>query len=516
MRPDLVEWLASWTSPSLAHALAPNWWTMIGLAGCVTLWALIGAARRDGVDERRVAAAVLLTFVAAVAGGLLGPALADAASAWLAHGTWRLRAAGMTSWAGFVAGLVALAWATRALAIPRGWLLDRSAPWLAVSLALARVGCFLAGCDFGRVGGGPLAVTFPRGAPAWRDHVERGFIPAGRADSLPVHPTQLYEAALGVALAVGAALWLRRRGAGTGRVFAAVAASYAAGRFAIESLRGDTGRGFVGALSHGQAFALATLAAATLVLVGRRRATSAMTAAAAALALALVVPSSTAEAQPSAAPPVEPTPAEAPPPVEPPPVDAPPPVEPAPVEAPPPIAPTPVEPPSAAPSAPPPPAVAAPAWPPPPERFAVGASFELLLSASAPVQSSPGFGLHGLWRLRADRRVVVELRHFSAEQTDARLTGVTASYGQRFRRLPRTELWAQAGVGLTSVDFPAPFTDRVAAVARVDGLGVVRLSGRFDLVIRPLTLELLAGDGLGGAKLLWSASLGVAARFGAR
>lgn len=56
--------------------------------------------------------------------------------------------------------------------------LDFTAPILAFTYGAGRIGCFLAGCCFGRYCTLPWGVTFPRGGEA----------PAG----FPIHPTQLY------------------------------------------------------------------------------------------------------------------------------------------------------------------------------------------------------------------------------------------------------------------------------------------------------------------------------------
>jgi hypothetical protein len=122
-------------------------------------------------------------------------------------------------------------------------------------------------------------VRFPAGSPAWRDHVRAGLVAPDRDASLPVHPTQLYEAGLGAAM-IAVAIWAARQPwarRAHGRIFLAVAATYAVGRLGIEVLRGDLGRGFVGALSSGQIFSLAALAAIAAALVlTRRRAVAAV------------------------------------------------------------------------------------------------------------------------------------------------------------------------------------------------------------------------------------------------
>ena len=89
-------------------------------------------------------------------------------------------------------------------------------PALALGTVLTRIGCYLYGCDFGT----PLGAcapgwlkalgTFPRwhhddlhvyGSPAWLHHVDRYGLARDSSASLPVHPTQLYEALAGVAAA---------------------------------------------------------------------------------------------------------------------------------------------------------------------------------------------------------------------------------------------------------------------------------------------------------------------------
>jgi len=133
-----------------------------------------------------------------------------------------------------------------------------------------RTGCFLAGCDYGLPTALPVGVRFPRGSLAALDHARRGFVPHG-APSLPVHPTQLYEAALGLAGAAAAALVLRR-GRRDGRAFAVFMAVYAVGRFAIELVRGDQDRGTFIGLSTAQWVSLAIVLALVAWVAIRLRA----------------------------------------------------------------------------------------------------------------------------------------------------------------------------------------------------------------------------------------------------
>src|SRR5207302_4219091 len=130
------------------------------------------------------------------------PMLIDAIQQKVATDHVHLRWAGMTSFWGYLAGAAAIAIVCRDHRLSLARLGDLAAAPIGMSLALARIGCFLAGCDYGKVTSVPWAVRFPAGSPAWRDQVAAGLLPADRPESLPVHPTQLYESLLGVAMMV--------------------------------------------------------------------------------------------------------------------------------------------------------------------------------------------------------------------------------------------------------------------------------------------------------------------------
>ena len=135
--------------------------------------------------------------------------------------------------------------------------------------AFGRVGCFFYGCCWGRVSCSPLAVKFPMHSPAWYEQVSEGLLDSSAAASLPVLPTQLFEAAalalLFVALLAAYLKW-RRFTAG------AYLIGYAAVRFAMEYLRGDPRAAVLG-LSIGQAISvcMALVGASFIALELKRR-----------------------------------------------------------------------------------------------------------------------------------------------------------------------------------------------------------------------------------------------------
>ena len=114
--------------------------------------------------------------------------------------------------------------------------IDLLVPCVAVNQGFGRLGCFMAGCCYGKETNSPFGVVFPEGSMA----------PAG----IPLIPTQLISAAfdllLGILLLVFFKKFKRR-----GDVGATYFLSYSIGRFLVECLRNDD-RGTVGIFSTSQ------------------------------------------------------------------------------------------------------------------------------------------------------------------------------------------------------------------------------------------------------------------------
>jgi phosphatidylglycerol:prolipoprotein diacylglycerol transferase len=101
--------------------------------------------------------------------------------------------------------------------LPLGGVSDAVGLAMPLSLAIARVGCFLNGCCGGKPSTLPWAVTFP-------------------GSSVSVHPTQLYELALDLA-AFFFLLWIRKRLRHDWDLFLLSLASYGLIRFVMEFFR---------------------------------------------------------------------------------------------------------------------------------------------------------------------------------------------------------------------------------------------------------------------------------------
>ena len=127
------------------------------------------AVRRAG-ERAPVLVAVAAVTAASLAGG-------HALFALLHGGHGALWTGGLASTGGVAAGLATAFVVARATRRPAGELLDVLVPAGLLALAIGRVGCFLAGCCYGRPTAFPWGVVFPALGPPAR------------------HPLQLYSAA---------------------------------------------------------------------------------------------------------------------------------------------------------------------------------------------------------------------------------------------------------------------------------------------------------------------------------
>ena len=267
MRPLLVAWLARHGLPAW---LAPEYFQLASIATLIGSALALHLAARDGASRKQTAYAIAAAYVGALCGGYLFEALRALPAAVFAA-AWRpVLNPGRAAYGGLLFAIGAAALYLRRAREPLAPFFDRVAIGAGLTFALVRTGCFLAGCDYGLPTAHAWGVRFPPGSLAALDHARRGFVPRG-APSLPVHPTELYEAAIGLLAAVLSAVSLAR-GRRDGRAFATFLATYAVGRFAIEFLRGDPDRGQALGLSTAQWVSVAIVAALVAVWARRRSA----------------------------------------------------------------------------------------------------------------------------------------------------------------------------------------------------------------------------------------------------
>ena len=173
--------------------------------------------------------------------------------------SWGTLQAGGAFYGGFFAALFFAVYYIRVNRMPMGKTLDVFAPALALGHAVGRLGCFAAGCDYGKPTQSILGVAYSN--PISHDLTG---VPLG----IRVHPTQLYEAAGNVLIFLGLLLVLRWK-VREGSVFLWYLLSYGALRFTVEIFRGDPGRGsyFGGLFSLPQLMSIA-VAVTAIILMG--------------------------------------------------------------------------------------------------------------------------------------------------------------------------------------------------------------------------------------------------------
>lgn len=182
---------------------------------------------------------------------------------------------GFVFWGGFI-GSVILCWAVirrKKLSFTR--FADVAGIAIAGGYAVGRSGCWAVGDDYGRPWDGPLAVAFPQGAPpSTAGIMQQEFgvtMPAGATPDtvLAVHPTNLYETFLG--LAMFAILWrMRDHKHAEGWLFGAYCVVAGIERFGIEFFRAKDDR-FFGPLTAAQVIALSIALIGVAIMIWRWR-----------------------------------------------------------------------------------------------------------------------------------------------------------------------------------------------------------------------------------------------------
>jgi phosphatidylglycerol:prolipoprotein diacylglycerol transferase len=182
-----------------------------------------------------------------------------------------LMRSGGVFYGGLVAAVAVAFWYMRRHGMALWGVSDAFAPGIALGHVIGRLGCFFAGCCYGRATDVPWAVTFTNEYAAQN---------VGTPLYMAIHPTQLYEAGAEL-LILGALLLLERRGRTfPGRTFWSYMLMYGVTRFVIEFYRGDP-RGMVGMLSTSQfvSVLLVPLSIVMLIVLARRPAPGPRTAA---------------------------------------------------------------------------------------------------------------------------------------------------------------------------------------------------------------------------------------------
>jgi phosphatidylglycerol:prolipoprotein diacylglycerol transferase len=244
MRPILFE-VGPWPVYAYGVLLAVAYLTGLRIA--------VVRARRMGLDSGRVLDLGIYLIIAALVGAKLMLVLVDFRYfADQPREVLSLVRAGGIFYGGLIAA-VGTAW----ILVPRYRLplwttADVIAPGIAFGHVIGRVGCLLAGCCYGRPTSVPWAVTFT-------DPVATANV--GTPLDVPLHPTQLYDAAAELLILTVLLATERRGRTFPGRTFWLYILLYGVSRFIVEFYRGDE-RGTLFVLSTSQVVSLVAVPSA--------------------------------------------------------------------------------------------------------------------------------------------------------------------------------------------------------------------------------------------------------------
>jgi phosphatidylglycerol:prolipoprotein diacylglycerol transferase len=218
---------------------------MIALGIVAGMAYLIVAGKKEaGLTFDQANALFLFVFLAAVLGGKLFLFFEDP-SEYITDPRALFTGRGFVFYGSFLVAIPTMWWFFRKHRLSTYKMLDVMAITTCLVHMFGRVGCFLAGCCYGRPTGSGWGITFTD--------------PACFAEPLhtPLYPMQIMEAGY-ILLVMLLLFFLKRHRRFYGQLFLAYLMLYAVGRFVLEFFRGDAGRGFIveNYISHSQFIAL--------------------------------------------------------------------------------------------------------------------------------------------------------------------------------------------------------------------------------------------------------------------
>lgn len=155
-------------------------------------------ALKRGYEAKKILVVLAVMLISAVAGARILNALVNF-NAYAANPGKLLEfsAEGFSLYGGIIFAIVSGLICCRLFRLNVFRLGDTFVPFLGLSIAVMRVGCFLEGCCFGKMTDLPWGVKFPLLSPA---HIYQMSVYGNYFDVKPVHPTELYELAAALLL----------------------------------------------------------------------------------------------------------------------------------------------------------------------------------------------------------------------------------------------------------------------------------------------------------------------------
>jgi phosphatidylglycerol---prolipoprotein diacylglyceryl transferase len=211
-----------------------HWYGILVATGFLFgLWTAGRRGLREGLSPDQIADLGVWLIV----GSVVGARALFVASYWreqFADKPWTevfmIRHGGLVFYGGLVGASAATILCVWRKKLPLWKTADALAPSIALGYVPGRIGCLMNGCCYGRPTDLPWAIHFP---------------PEHETGGVGVHPTEIYDSLLNLALYLALA-WLYRRKRFDGQVFATYLIAYAVTRSTVEMFRGDYGVRYLG------------------------------------------------------------------------------------------------------------------------------------------------------------------------------------------------------------------------------------------------------------------------------
>jgi phosphatidylglycerol:prolipoprotein diacylglycerol transferase len=242
----------------------PTYGLLVATGVLVGLWISVRNSQRQGINPDKAWNLGILVVLSGIVGAKILYILVDLGY-YTSHpaeifSLSTMQAGGVFS-GGLLAALVAATWYVRKNRMPVLATCDAFAPGLALGHAIGRVGCFAAGCCWGKPTTHFWGITFTSDlAHRW----------VGTPLYQALEPTQLFESAVELANFFLLS-WLIKRKKFDGQVIGAYLFLYGFARYFLEFLRDDPGRGevFGGLMTGTQLIAIFLVIAGGLLWVRR-------------------------------------------------------------------------------------------------------------------------------------------------------------------------------------------------------------------------------------------------------
>src|SRR6478752_6048806 len=229
---------------------------------CIAIGALLGLTymtlegkKQFGLTFDTTNTLFILIVAAAIAGGKVFFFFEDPAY-YLKNLNMLFTGSGFVFYGSFLFAVPVMLWFFKRYKIPILAMLDVMALVTCIVHGFGRIGCFMAGCCYGKPTESIFGVIFS------------SQVCQARPLDTALHPTQLYEAGFIFCL-FGFLYFLKTRKKFDGQLFLLYLILYAVGRAVLETLRGDIARGFIikDWLSHSQFISLIILLVAGICYI---------------------------------------------------------------------------------------------------------------------------------------------------------------------------------------------------------------------------------------------------------